>query len=250
MRKNSCLTTACILSAVSTGVMADILVLQPARDTSIFADNFGHASGAGDLFVGATAGGQARRALLEFDLSSIAPGLIVTEAALTMSITRTSFSSPNSATALHRVDADWGEDASNAGGSGGGDSARTGDATWTLRFFGDSGTGWTQPGGDFAVTPSAEVTLGGIDRYTWTGPGLVADLNSWIANPASNHGWIVIGDEAESGTARRIPSREAVSVIQRPELTLTLAPVPEPSTYALFGAGALLIGWSVRRRHA
>lgn len=242
------LAVACLLGATALSALADVVVLQPARDTTVFADNVVHASGSGDLFIGSTAGGQPRRALLRFDLSAIGAGFVVTEASLSMSVTRSSGGAPNSVTALHRIEADWGEAASNVGGSGGGDSARPGDATWTLRFFGDPASAWARPGGDYADVPSASATLGGTDRYTWTGPGLVADLNAWLANPASNFGWIAIGDETESATARRVPSREAVSAFQRPELVLALAPIPEPSTYWLLGAGLLVISsWAKRR---
>ena len=42
-------------------------------------------------------------------------------------------------------------------------------------------------------------------------PGITSDVQSWIDNPASNHGWLLKGDESLSGTARKLTSREAGS---------------------------------------
>ncbi|MGH7613747.1 MAG: hypothetical protein ACREMW_06870 [Gemmatimonadales bacterium] len=46
---------------------------------------------------------------------------------------------------------------------------------------------------------------------------LVADVQGWLADPASNFGWILIGDESATATAKQFDSRESAASI-RPEL--------------------------------
>jgi hypothetical protein len=214
-------TAACVADPAA----ATTLVLQAARDTAIFADSVDYASGAGQLFVGNTAGSQPRRTLLWFDLSQVPAGMRVVDASLRILVNKHAPGAPVSVIALHRVNGAWGEGGSNAGsGNGGGDQARPGEATWQHRFHGNAATAWSRPGGDYADAPSATVPFSGTGLFTWNGPGLVADVNAWRASPASNHGWIVIGDERETYTARRFDSRETGSAFSRPQLELTLVP--------------------------
>jgi len=242
----SAIAAACLVNAAN----ATTLVLEAARDTAIFADSVDYASGAGQLFVGNTAGSQPRRALLWFDLSQVPAGMRVVEASLRILVNRHAPAAPVSIIALHRLNAAWGEGGSNPGsGNGGGDQARAGEATWRSRFHGDPATTWSRPGGDYVEAPSATLSFSGTGLFTWTGPGLVADVNAWRTSPASNHGWIVIGDELESYTARRFDSRETGDAFSRPQLQLTLAPdvatgdedVPLPA-WALGALGLGLAG--------
>jgi hypothetical protein len=112
--------------------------------------------------------------------------------------------------------ADWGEGASVSGG-GSGAPAQPNDATWLHAFF--PGTLWTSAGGDFAPAPSASTTVAGVGDYAWRDPRLTADVQAWLAG-GDEHGWAVIGDESEPGTARRFDSREHPAPEQRPRLTL------------------------------
>jgi hypothetical protein len=239
-------TAACVANPAG----ATTLVLEAARDTAIFADSVDYASGAGQLFVGNTAGSQPRRALLWFDLSQVPAGMRVVEASLRILVNRHAPAAPVSSMALHRLSGAWGEGGSNFGsGNGGGDQAQPGEATWRSRFHGNAATIWRQPGGDYVAAPSATLSFSGTGLFTWTGPGLAADVNTWRASPASNHGWIVIGDERESYTARRFHSRETGDAFSRPQLHLTLAPdtaagdedVPLPA-WALGALGLGLAG--------
>ncbi|MDZ4805125.1 MAG: FlgD immunoglobulin-like domain containing protein, partial [Candidatus Eisenbacteria bacterium] len=62
--------------------------------------------------------------------------------------------------------------------------------------------------------------------WTWPStPELVADVQHWLDHPADNHGWIVIGNEATSATAKRFGSRHTFPLTARPWLTLTYTPV-------------------------
>jgi hypothetical protein len=244
-------TAACVANPAG----ATTLVLEAARDTAIFADSVDYASGAGQLFVGNTAGSQPRRALLWFDLSQVPAGMRVVEASLRILVNRHAPAAPVSIIALHRLNGAWGEGGSNAGsGNGGGDQARPGEATWRHRFHGNPAATWSRPGGDYVEAPSATLPFSGTGLFTWTGPGLAADVNAWRASPASNQGWIVIGDERESYTARRFDSRETGNAFSRPQLQLTLAPdiatgdedVPLPA-WALGALGLGLSGALSRR---
>ena len=125
---------------------------------------------------------------------------------------------------------DWGEGASDAGDPGGiGAQAEPGDATWIHTFYNTSF--WTTPGGDFSPTLSATTTVSTVDTtYTWSGSGLVADVQAWVSNPASNFGWVIRGDEVNAGSAQRFNTRENSS--NPPQLTVTYqvsSPTPTPS---------------------
>lgn len=238
---------AVLVGAAGSPAVADVLVLTPSQDTTLFADEVTYASGAGDMYIGNTAGGSTRRSLLRFDLSTIDAGMRVIDASLTVVINRVAAGAFTAPATLHRVTQSWGEGSSNPGGSGGGDQAANGEATWTLRFFGDATSAWTTPGATFIEEDSASTNLGGTGSYTWSGGGMVADLNDWLANPDSNHGWALIGDETNSRSARRIYSSETAQELLRPRLELTLAPIPEPTTYATFGVGLLIVASGLRR---
>ena len=97
---------------------------------------------------------------------------------------------------LHKLLADWGEGTSHAPmGEGDGAPATPNDATWRHRFF--DTIFWTTQGGDFSATVSASQSVGGVGQYTWSSAQMVADVQSWLDNPASNFGWLVLGDETD-----------------------------------------------------
>ena len=98
-----------------------------------------------------------------------------------------------------------------------GAQAETNDATWLHTFY-DTGF-WTTPGGDFSPTLSATTPVMENAIYMWSGSGLLADVQSWISNRATNFGWFILGDEMDSGTAQRFNTRENTS--DRPQLTVT-----------------------------
>src|SRR5207237_1520208 len=85
----------------------------------------------------------------------------------------------------------------------------TNDATWRQRFF--DTIFWTMQGGDFSATVSASQSVGPVGQYTWSSAQMIADVQSWINNPASNFGWLVLGDESTAATAKRFDTRESAS---------------------------------------
>jgi hypothetical protein len=49
---------------------------------------------------------------------------------------------------------------------------------------------------------------------------MVADVQSWLEDPAGNHGWILIGDESAATTVKRFDSREHPDPGVQPLLTI------------------------------
>ena len=179
------------------------------RDNTLYQDGTGSLSnGAGDyFFAGITGNGDITRGLIHFDVaSSLGAGLTVTHALLQLTqgqpIDHGTFD-----IGLHLVEADWGEEVSQAGmGEGGGATAMTDDATW-LHTFHSSAT-WTTPGGDFDATASASTPVDtGGGTYTWSSPKMAADVQSWYDTPATNYGWLIQGNEGGGTTAARFASR-------------------------------------------
>jgi hypothetical protein len=93
----------------------------------------------------------------------------------------------------------WGEGTTDAAQQeGDGVPASATDATWLKPFFAQAAT-WTTPGGDFSPLRSA-TTLVNTETtvangfYTWTSPQLAYDVQSWMAAPAANFGWLLKAD--------------------------------------------------------
>jgi len=101
-----------------------------------------------------------------------------------------------------------------------GEPSVNGDVTWIHRT--KPSLLWNQPGGDYVSTASASRIVGsGGGPYVWAStPALVADAQQWLATPASNHGWIVIGFEGGSTSAKAFAAREETEVAARPTLTV------------------------------
>lgn len=218
--------------------------LSAVRDNTLFEDDAAanaRSNGAGSrIFAGRTAQGtnSIRRALVAFDLAgaAIPSGATITSAELRLQMNMTN--AGGNSVALHRVAAAWGEGGSLAGGGqGGGAPAQTGDATWFHTFF--PSALWSVPGGDFNPTPSASQIVGDPGAYTWGSTAqMVADVQSWVDNPASNFGWILVGNEFTQPTAKSFDSRESGS---GPELVVTFnAPVPASGPWTLLALALVL----------
>ncbi len=204
------------------------VTLEPDRDNTLYEDPNGALSnGAGDfIFVGrtgATAQDAIRRALVRFDVtgSTIPVGSTVDSVRLRMNMSRTR-AGPTNVT-LHRVTSDWGEAGSDAigpsGQEGTGAAAESGDATWIHRFF--DVDQWAALGGDFVSAESASTQVMTTGFYTWgSTASMVADVGGWLNNASTNFGWILIGDESASMTAKQFGSRDNSDADNRPKLTI------------------------------
>jgi len=208
-----------------------VVTLMPVADNTLYESASGDLSnGAGmHLYVGRTnqVSASVRRAVLKFDLSSIPATSTINAATLMLHMSRTT--SAGQGIAVRRLLANWGEGTSNATGGlgeGGGGPATTNDATWVHRFY--STQLWNTPGGDFAAAASATTTVSDIGNYSWSGAGVTADVQQWLANPAANFGWLVRGSEATGATSKQFDSRENPTAAFRPTLTVDFtAPQPQ-----------------------
>src|SRR5262249_43217813 len=132
---------------------------------------------------------------------------------------------------LHKLTADWGEGhaqqqippSDSLAGQGQGVPAGPNDATWNARLY--PATLWTNPGGDFASSVSATATTGTLLNAptVWgSTAAMVSDAQSWLNDPSSNFGWILVNeDETSTRTFRAYYSRETATVIWHPQLQVT-----------------------------
>ena len=196
------------------------VLLSPSKDNTLYEDPNGTLSNGagGHFFAGRTNGGSIRRGVIAFDIEgSIPEGSTITSVKLTLHMSRTLAGSQ--AVGLHRLESDWGEGSSNAGGNeGSGASAQPGDTTWIHTIF-DSAL-WNAQGGDFPATASA--TVGGIEDYTWgSNAQMVADVQAWLDDPSTNFGWLLKGNEVqvsetcEEGNAVQIDHPRGGHAIER-----------------------------------
>jgi hypothetical protein len=237
------LTTLLLFATIGSVTSAQTVMLPASKDNTIYEDTFGqYSNGQGIyLYTGRTGQDLLRRALIAFNLSGIPANATVTSATLTLDVNRRGPSvTPETPVdfSLRRVLQNWGEGASDAGTPGGtGGESAPGDATWIHTFFNTSF--WTNAGGDFSSTISATTAVTAIGTYEWSGAGLVADVQSWVSNPASNFGWAIIGNETIGSTAIRIASRENTTAA--PQLSVTYqvtGPTPTPTATSTPGPSA------------
>lgn len=247
---NHHLCAACGLVAILlTQATAITTTIEPSKDTTLYADaGLTVGNSLGDyLFVGTTLQAVPRRSLLAFDIAANVPaGAVITGVELKLTHSRNQ-SASGFAASLHKLTKTWGEGTSNAPGEeGGGTGAEAGDATWQETVLG--GLDWDSPGGDFESLTSTAVVVAGIGDYVLPStPEAVADVQSWLNNPATNFGWVLISSESGDGTAKRFNSRHHPTLATRPALTITYSVVPEPASVALLGV-MLAAGCVVFRR--
>jgi hypothetical protein len=69
---------------------------------------------------------------------------------------------------------------------------------------------------------SAVVPIGGSGPYTWgSTDAMVTDVQGWLHHPSDNFGWLLLGNEDASRTAKRFDSRENSTANNRPMLAIT-----------------------------
>jgi hypothetical protein len=185
---------------------ADTVTLEAEKDVTImfgFGDNGPldiRANGGSHLHAGGTQSGKGiRRALIEFDVSSIPGGSTINSATLTLHVLRHANSATATTMDLHRVTREWSEGPSGVdelfAETGEGWPAQAGDCTWV--YATNPTAAWNTPGGDFEASASATaaIPLGtGID-VTWSSAGMASDVESWVNNAGDNHGWILMGPQ-------------------------------------------------------
>src|SRR5262245_12969548 len=228
-----------VVVATALGTLGAILAsagtvnVNPSKDNTLYEYNpdVGDVSNALGMhfFTGTTAMNELRRGVLAFDIAgNIPPGSTITAVSLSANMSRAP-SNTAYVMELHKLLADWGEGTSIASGEEGmGAPATPNDATWRHRFF--DTIFWTTQGGDFSATVSASQMVGGVGQYTWSAAQMVADVQGWLDNPASNFGWLMLaGDESLFLTAKRFDTRESTSP---PVLAITYIPSGSPTPTA------------------
>ncbi len=223
--------------ATSALTAADTVTLEPLRDATLYEHSEGAlANGAGEfLFIGRSGQPEKRRLLLAFDVAGSVPqGASITAVSLFLHMSRT-ISGPR-ASNLHLLVKQWGEGASDAignqGNEGTGISSAAGDATWIHSSFPDET--WESVGGDFTSPARASLNIDQEGTYEWSSSAMVQDVEGWLQDPSSNHGWILLGDETASRTAKRFDSRENPVSENRPRLSITFE-IPDVAVPVLPG---------------
>lgn len=205
------------LAASASRTPAATAVFLPVADTSLLEINpTNNLGGFPGMNSGTTQEYKRTRALLRFDLTSLPTNTIIFAATLKLEVTRQPDEPPNNTTfGLYRMLRPWGEgDKSPITQPGKGLPAAPGEATWECAFHATNT--WSVPGGapevDYSSVESASQFIYGVGEspyYFETTPELVADVATWIRQPASNHGWMLLcNDELSNFTARRFGSRE------------------------------------------
>ncbi len=222
--------TATTVPSLPEGVQS--VTITASKDNTLYENPTGalsNGSGTG-FFAGRTGSGAIRRGLVAFDIAGAIPAdAIVTRVSLQLQMTRGVAAAAE--VELRRALSDWGEGASDAeANEGAGTQAASGDATWLHTHY-DSKL-WQNSGGDFAANPSAVTTVEGEGFYTWESTDqLILDVEKAHRNPEESFGWVILGDESKSSTAKRFGSTQSQSADSRPQLTIEYTlPVPPTPT--------------------
>src|ERR1043165_8529271 len=223
-------TLVLIAAALAPVARADVLQVNPIADNSIFSNNNANSDGVGPtMYAGQTSFNGVRRALVRFTVSGIPSGSTINSVSLSMNASRLR---GGTTLELHRLTTPFGEGASNAGSPGGnGAPAVNPDATWSHSTF--PSTTWGTPGGDFNAPVSGSAALGGTGAFVMLGAGMLTDVQSWVANPAQNFGWLIkAASEGAATNAAELGSRENANLNNRPLLSVVYT-VPAPGTFSV-----------------
>jgi hypothetical protein len=225
-----CITAAPLALQNKTSTVTK--TIEPSKDVTLVQSTAGDTGNSrGPIFVGRTGQPEKnpaqpevsiRRGLLVFDVAgSIPAGSKIAAVKLALNMYLTPSATLSARLRLHRLQQDWGEADTVAGGVG--TTAAKDEATWIYSF--SNTRKWAHPGGDYFATASAVQSVSAPGSYTWdTTPRLVADVQSWLDSPKRNFGWILIGDEAQGRSAKVFSSREDPDPEKRPHLIVTFRP--------------------------
>jgi len=216
-------------------VRSESVTLTSVADTTLIETEPGNNLG-GAVIVnsGTTQNFTRNRGLFRFDFTGqIPPGSRITKADFVVEVTGEPKEEQNASSfGLHRVLKPWGEGDKTSPDPihpGLGAAATAGEATWIHRFAFTTNL-WAVPGGaatnDYVPELSAETFVYGLgdSPYTFVStPRLVADVQAWVDDPATNFGWMLICQSEEVNfTARRFASREDAG--REPDLVIEYVP--------------------------
>jgi hypothetical protein len=200
-----------------------------AEDNTMYEESENTNGGGDFIFVGntdyITADYYRRRGLIKFDLSDIPKDVIVTWAALELTVAP--YNTDIVPIRLHKLTVGWGE-----GFQIGEDEEEfgtepfVGDATWISNFH--DITLWTNPGGygDYNEMQSASGFAGDIKEIVeLSNPMMTEEIQAWIEGTDENHGWIIIGNENEVGSVKTFYSSDSTEEPSaRPRLIIEYVP--------------------------
>ena len=236
-----------ILLAWAQSAGAETVVLFPSKTNTLIqvsgTDVQPLSNGRGDIYVGRTnQDGQGpatisiRRGLIAFDIADNAPaGTTIT--GVTLNVDDVRGFNGNQTVSLYEMYRDWGQGTSYFDG-GQGAAATNGDATWFDTFYDAANPAasptWSAPGGeagvDFNATASAAALIiadNTSNTFSWSStasPAMLSDVQQWLESPATNFGWIILGNESAGQTAKRFGGQYAVAPETPPQLTVQYAP--------------------------
>jgi hypothetical protein len=246
---NSLLLAVVTIVAFSTSRAATV-VLDVRADTSLFQPAPNNNLGSSTLSVGVTEAGLKTRSLLLFDIASLIPtGSVIQSASLTLYANREARIGGPELTS-------W-QEGSGTGNQGA--PAVAGTATWNNRAHAQTpwGIAGGQAGTDYSSTVSATASVNLLGPVTFASTAqFVNDVQFWLDNSSSNFGlFLIASDEVTNASARRFATTENTTQGQSPvpvlapQLTVTYAAIPEPSSYALLIMGICwMVLTHVRRR--
>lgn len=224
-----------LLTVSATGLSANTIELTATANAELRAGTPDLAV-SGDTIVagglGDNSGNETRRGLLRFDLSSIPSGAVIRDVQLKLQVVRVPQSAANSTFEIRRLLSDW-EEAS---------------ASWNSRL---AGVTWQVPGAlgaqDAVAQPSSTADVTGLGTVVFELTGqLIADVQQWLVNSNSNHGWVLRSQSEDLlRTARHFASRQALDTQTRPALVITFDVPPSISNVSASG-GAIHFEFSAQ----
>jgi hypothetical protein len=231
---------ACCLLAGGRALAAT-QVLAPSDDTFINQLNPANNNGASlTFFTGRDGHGGVMRGLIRFvPPASLQGRVTVTGAQLILTVAALGDGSAGTAATetLQAVTQAW------AQGNGIGDAPSSftvgqmcggpiSGATWNQPDCSLAGN-WTTPGGTVAAAVSGQASTSGVPvggQVVWSSsanPGMTQDVQGWIDDPSSNHGWrIASSTDGLNAQVQRFVSAEAGVAASAPSLSVTYACKP------------------------
>ena len=236
-----------ILAVSTLSLGAASVTITPSADTALFERTpTGNLGATASIPAGTTAASTRSRALMKFDLSGRVPSnATINSVRVILTVVKQPLAPQPSSFRLFRMAQSWveGTKADIIGGA-----ATAGEPTWEHRA--SPSTAWSAPGAaapaDFVLVASGSMQVAGPGSYSMASTsGLVADVQAWLQNPATNYGWILISQsESTPSTARRFGAREDTANSPRLEIDFTVPSLAAPTITQQPTSRTILVGGS------